>query len=156
MRSWAVLSVVFGAWACGSQTNDGASTPQNVFGRDDREMITSREYPYGTIGRIETGCTGTLIARNLVLTAAHCVYDGKAGKVPEALGYFNLAMIKGTPSEAVWIQRMWFGTEKPDDERGKDWAILLLAKPVGDTNKWMAINSVDVSTSLPYTVNLAG
>ena len=49
------------------------------------EPLTRRDQLLGweAVGRIDLGkdgfCTGTLIATDLVLTAAHCVYDG-AGK----------------------------------------------------------------------------
>ncbi|MDY6939590.1 MAG: trypsin-like serine protease [Cyanobacteriota bacterium] len=55
-----------------------------VIGEDDRLQVTTRKYPWSTIGRLEkvdsTGdirgfCTGTLIGIDLVLTNAHCLID---------------------------------------------------------------------------------
>jgi protease YdgD len=60
-----------------------AGDPQpGILGDDDRRVIEQLRTPWGAIGQINvTGyrraswCTGSLIATNLVVTAAHCVMD---------------------------------------------------------------------------------
>ncbi len=51
-----------------------------IIGQDDRQIVPSTEWPYSAIGRINlrgfatrSHCTGTLVAPDRVLTAAHCV-----------------------------------------------------------------------------------
>lgn len=54
---------------------------RQIYGADGRFNIHGDnfllDYPFSTAVRISTGCTGVLVSQQHVLTAAHCVHDGK-------------------------------------------------------------------------------
>lgn len=125
----------------------------NVFGEDKRQAITSREYPWRAIGKINNGCTGTMVSRNLALTAAHCVIDPDTKQLKSNLTTFYPNYINGSSQYSSTISYVWWGTTDPDNYRADDWAILLLATNLGDQVGWMGIkgNGDDYKT-----VSLAG
>lgn len=70
-----------------------------IIGTDDRVGIESLEPPWNAIGRVNIAgyrrrrhCTGTLIAPQLIVTAAHCLIKRGSGK-PESAG--NIHFLAG-------------------------------------------------------------
>jgi V8-like Glu-specific endopeptidase len=75
------------------------------------------------VGRFDTGtgfCTGTLIAADLVLTAAHCLFDASTGRqLPQAGFRFSAGLRNGQPVALRGVRRVvmhpGYAFDLPDD-----------------------------------------
>ena len=92
------------------------------------------------VGRVETGsgfCTGTLIATDLVLTAAHCLFDAETGERLPLAGFgFNAGLRNGRPVAYRGVRRAVihpdYAPDLPDelDQVRTDIAILELDRAI--------------------------
>jgi len=136
----------------------GEPLPQleNTFAHDDRQFVTSTAYPWSAVGRLNTGCTATLIDARLVVTAAHCVFDPD-GRYLVHHFTFSPNMIRGQAAVSVPATYVWYGTRTPLRTAGNDyvgdWAILLLARDLG---AFGSIPTRDVTPRAGDVVTLTG
>lgn len=89
------------------------------FGNDDRLPMTSSAYPWSAIGRVQINggghCTGALIARDLVLTNAHCIFENGTRRFLGAS--FSPNYKNGSASETVRGIDYYWGTDDPSTYR---------------------------------------
>lgn len=137
MGKYLVWAIALSSWAY-------AQNVPNIFGADNRVPVTSSEYPWRAVGYITGGCTATLVAKNIIVTAAHCVFDDQKN-LKNFDFYPNLINSNaGTKSAAV---HTWWGTKEPENNRGSDWAIVKLADNLGDIYGWMGTTTRDFDTT---------
>ena len=112
-----------------------------IMGSDDRVILDTSAWPWAAVGRVnrETGgfCTGTLVAANLVLTAAHCLYDSRTGKrvAPRTLhfvgGYRRGNYVAHAVARAAFHPSAFsFRGDNGLTRAANDWAVLVLAAPI--------------------------
>jgi len=131
-----------------------------ILGNDDRVILDTSAWPWAAVGRVnrETGgfCTGTLVASNLVLTAAHCLYDSRTGKrvAPRSLhfvgGYRRGGYVAHAVARAIFHPVAFSFTGPSGLTRAaNDWALLILAMPIA--TKPIPVRSLSVHnlTTLP-------
>ena len=134
-----------------------------VIGEDQRVPLTSREYPWSTVGKIvmvgeddqEYSCTGTLISESLVLTNAHCVYEND--RLFEKI-FFLPNLINGvlrTRNDVASVEKILPGTNNHDEYPESDWAILKLNKPLGEKYGFVKWRSLSLGVLKRYRNRIA-
>ena len=107
----------------------------HFFGHDDRVRVNVRETPWRYIGRFTNSageaCTATLIARNVIITAAHCINSDSG---VNANGVFTAsngatARVTGYGLNPRYDYHQFMTT---DDIDGMDWALLRIDNPLGE------------------------
>lgn len=85
---------------------------RQIYGADGRFNIRGDhfllDYPFSTAVRISTGCTGVLVSQQHVLTAAHCVHDGKdyvKGAKKLRVGFLIPPSVNGTRSGQAPVKK---------------------------------------------------
>ncbi len=131
-----------GSCAARSDRSDcrGRNRPMSIndhfFGRDDRVLVPVDQRPWSYIGllHMDTGesCTATLIARDVIVTAAHCIHNERGvnprGQFTTASGGRSARITAYLIDQRFDYRR--FGTGNDID--GMDWALLRLDQPLGD------------------------
>lgn len=131
------------------------STLKNIYDTDSRLRADVTQTPWNSLGRLSTGCTGSLVAPFLVLTAAHCVYDSTTKGLLANAKTFDLGFAGQNSAIELKVVHAWIGTDKPETDRQNDWALLRL-KTNAPVDRVLKMNPLSQTEAFPIEVTLGG
>jgi len=133
-----------------SENDNSILLPSDVSGTDDRVRITpTTDYPWSSIVKLfitwdgySTFGSGTMIDKNHVLTAGHCVYSQSHGGWANSVKVVPGADNGNEPFGHAWAINMRCYSRWINNEEGKhDFAIITLDRGIGLQTGWMELYS---------------
>lgn len=130
----------------------------HFFGRDDRVLVNVNEAPWRFMGQLsmDTGeqCTATLIAPNVIVTAAHCIHTARgvsaSARFTTADGAHSATITAYLVSPRFNYARFNSG----NDIDGLDWALLRLDSPLGDQVGFAGVRNITSDEASARNVDL--
>jgi protease YdgD len=117
----------------------------HFFGNDDRVLVPVDEAPWRYMGLLRIGegsCSATLVGRDVIVTAAHCISSengiNATARFISASGEHEANVIAYLV-DANYNYRRFTTTDEID---GMDWALLRVDQPLGDTLGHANIRSI--------------
>ena len=106
----------------------------NYFGYDDRVLLDTTVSPWSMIGLITrssdgVSCTATLVADDVIVTAAHCITADNG--LIDAGGLFETGFGMFAGARSARVTGYLIDGPKAGDDSETDWALLRIDQPLG-------------------------
>ncbi|MBK1664246.1 peptidase S1 [Rhodospirillum rubrum] len=118
-----------------------------IKGADDRRAVDAFSWPWSAIGRVNRSdgafCTGSLIGRAEVLTAAHCLWNTRTGAWMPASGLtFAAGYQRGDWRSFSAISTIRRAPGYRLGQSADDWVVLNLETPLGLSEGWLGTQAI--------------
>lgn len=131
-------------------------------GFDDRQRPDTGQFPWSVIGRLigENGeCTATLIADDILVSAAHCI-EMEDGRTEAHVEFLTGAGLRHGPLSAnvvsYFISPQHFSDIKHDAAGRSDWLLLKIDKPLGRALGFVPSQPINDSSAFDWDIRQGG